>query len=472
MLPISSYVMATMNNTPLRKLYSNLRFFAIASCLMVGQLLFAQSPFITTWKTDNPGWTTSNQIRIPGTGVNYNISWEEAGNLENKGSKKGFGITTITFPYPGTYIVSISPGAGTFTSIKFENKYDSKKILAVNQWGDIPWSTMELAFFGCENIDCVATDLPDLSDVTSMTFMFKNCKNLKGPLNIGEWNTQNVTHMTSMFADAILFNQAIGNWDTRNVKSMYLMFDGAKSFNQNIENWNVSKVQTMLGMFWNADSFNQNIGNWDTRNVSEMTYMFAYADNFNQDISAWNTTLVYSMSGMFAWAIAFNQDISTWQLEQNVFMDSMFDYSGMDCNNYSATIKGWGKNPATPENRKLGAIGLGYGTDALELRNHLINNKGWTITGDSLINADCLKPSTINHPDDSKTIHLWPNPALDYLYLDLPQESLLKVYDLIGKRHFITQIPSGESRIPLQHLAPGMYIFHFEQGGRHLVVVE
>lgn len=441
-------------------------------CLLSAHLLFAQAPFVTTWKTDNSGWTNGNQIRIPGTGLNYTISWEEAGNPENKGIKKGFGITTVTFPSPGTYIVSISPGEGTFTRIFFDNKYDNNKILSVNQWGEIPWSSMENAFYGCENMDCIATDLPDLSNVTSLRSMFRSCKKLKGPANIGEWNTQNVIFMSSIFAGAAAFNQDISNWDMQSVTDMYGMFNGAKSFNQDISKWNVSKVVDMSHMFWNAISFNQNIGTWNTQNVLYMSYMFANTDNFNQDISAWNVASVYSMDGMFGGASSFNQDIGKWKLRPYVSLRSLFDYSGMDCTNYTATLMGWSDNPATPDGCMLDAIGLEYGNDGIEFRNYLTLNKGWSITGDTLVNVDCLKPSAINSPDSTTRIGLWPNPATDYLHLELPFEDALTVYDLTGRRLLEMIVAAGESLVSLQQFMPGMYILHFEQCGRHLVVVE
>ena len=59
-------------------------------------------PFITTWKTNNPGKSASNQITIPttGAGYSYSIYWEQVGNAAINGTIPGpiTGNHTITFP--------------------------------------------------------------------------------------------------------------------------------------------------------------------------------------------------------------------------------------------------------------------------------------------------------------------------------------------------------------------------------------
>jgi surface protein len=540
--------------------------------LLLPAILPAQAPFVTTWNTENNGVTDSNQIQIPGTGSNYSISWEEIGHSGNSGATIGNDMTIVTFPSPGIYSVSITPGSGSFEQIQFNHGGDKAKIVNINQWGDIHWTSMENAFFGCTKLDCSASDIPDLSGVSSMAQMFRHCQNLYGHPSMGNWNTQNVTTMSNMFhfaysfdqdigdwnttnvtnmeymfANAEFFNQDIGKWNTEKVTNMSGMFKAAFWFNQNIGNWNTQNVTSMTGMFYEASYFNQDIGNWDTKNVTQMSSMFALANAFNQDIGKWNTQSVMNMSFMFidaksfnqdlsqwdthnvidmkamfwgaiafnqdigSWstqnvvnmsymfrdALAFNQDISNWntynatnltnmfygadsfnqnmsnwQLDPFVDLSKMFDNSGMDCTNYSATLMGWHDNPATPDNRILGAVGMEYGNDIIELRNHLINTKGWTIEGDLLINENCLESSSANYPEGSGTIQLWPNPARDYLNIDLQQETTLTVYDLLGRQIFYDQFPVGESQMPLQHFSPGMYIFYFEQGGRHLIIVQ
>jgi len=291
--------------------------------------------FITTWKTDNPGTSNNNQITIPGTGTNYLIEWEEVSNPANNGTAVGNNITTVTFPTPGTYRVSIS---GDFTRIFFNNEGDLQKLLTIEQWGSIAWSSMARAFWGCSNMNCTALDVPNLSGVTTLGAMFADCTLFNG--SIGNWNTATVTEMGFMFASASSFNQPIGNWNTSSVTDMRVMFAAASSFNQPIGNWNTSSVADMYGMFRNATAFNQDLSNWDLSSIQ-------------------TTPLAVGVP-------------------RNLF--EVFDYSGLDCANYDATLAGWAANPATPNGFSLGATGMQYGSQAA--RDSLVNLKGWTITGD------------------------------------------------------------------------------------------
>jgi surface protein len=212
--------------------------------------------FVTVWKSDNPGASASNQITIPteGSGYNYTVNWEEVGNPSNNGSL-GFNVSSsvsVTFPSPGTYRVRIS---GDFPRIYFPNTSDKTKIIDVENWGDIQWSSMENAFSGCSNLNISATDAPDLSNVTSMKGMFSSCVIFNG--DIGHWNTSNVTDMTGTFENARSFNHDISTWNVNNVTLMRNMFSNAVNFNQPLAGWDVSNVTHMLAMFKSATNFNQ-----------------------------------------------------------------------------------------------------------------------------------------------------------------------------------------------------------------------
>ena len=61
------------------------------------------------------------------------------------------------------------------------------------------------------------------------------------------------------------------NWDTSNVTDMSSAFASASiSFNADISGWNTNNVTDMSNMFYNAAAFNQNIGSWTTSGVTDM----------------------------------------------------------------------------------------------------------------------------------------------------------------------------------------------------------
>ncbi len=288
--------------------------------------------FITEWVTND------GQVIIPteGTGYNYDITWTNMTNPTN-GDGSAIGATgnyTIGGLTSGdTYEIAIT---GDFPRIYFNNSGDKNKIRKVTQWGDIEWTSMESAFAGAKNLEITAMDTPDLSNVESMKLMFHNAKALTG--NSGNWN-----------------------WDTENVVNMSYMF-------------------------WLASHFNGDISSWNTGNVTNMSNMFYVAYDFNQDVSIWNTENVTNMSKMFAAANDFNQNLGAWDISSLISADMMFNSThedlGMDCDNMSATLKGWALNPNTPNNISLGASNkqVSNVVNLIDVA-YLVDVKGWTIYG-------------------------------------------------------------------------------------------
>ena len=307
--------------------------------------------FITTWKTDNNGTSNNNQVTIPtksGYYYDFSIAWGD-GTIDTAVK----GDITHTYDNIGTYTIKIFGDFPTISFLEYEyypvGKFqsDANKIISIEQWGTIQWSTFWSSFEGCTQLGGQATDKPDLSRVTSLQGMFEGASNFNQNIgdwnisnitrlgymfkgassfnqNIGSWNTSNVGQMWSMFSGASNFNQNIGNWDTSNVTTMSNMFEDAENFNQDISQWNTSKVIDMSHMFHGAEKFNQNIGSWKTSSVERMEFMMSNTI-FNQDISSWDTSNVTSMSGMFQANNAFNQDISEWDTSKVTTMVAMFN---------------------------------------------------------------------------------------------------------------------------------------------------
>ncbi len=389
--------------------------------------LFSQA-FITTWKTDNPGLSDDNQITIPvasGISYNYNVDWGDGTANE--------GVTTAithTYNLPGTYEVSIT---GTYPRIFFQTEFDdpvendAEKLISVNQWGDQRWTSMFMAFSGCLNLDVVATDVPDLTNVTDFDDMFRNCSSLIGNSSfnqwdvssmvgafamfdgaaqfnqdisnwnvgnlvsavamfqstsfnqdIGSWDVGNVRSMGSMFAFTP-FNQDIGAWNVSQVTDMGAMFQAANSFNQDISNWDVSNVTDMLGTFDGATSFNHSLNAWNVSNVTNMFAMFAGATSFNQPLDNWDVSSVTDMINLFRGATLFNQDLGNWNVGQVVSMIDMFREAGLSQENYDSTLKGWANLPGLQNDVPFNAGNSIYcAGESSRLR--LINEYGWAIT--------------------------------------------------------------------------------------------
>lgn len=308
--------------------------------------------FITEWVTND------GQVIIPteGTGYNYDITWT---NMTNPTIGDGSAIgATGNYMINGltsgdTYEIAIT---GDFPRIYFNNSGDKDKIRKVTQWGDIEWTSMESAFAGAKYLEVTAMDVPNLSNVQSLSTMFHNVKELTGSLGNWNWNTENVTDMNRMFYATSYFNGDITSWNTENVVIMTHMFSGAVNFNQDISTWNTSNVTHMNHMFRYAHDFNQNLGNWDLSSLITAVGMFDGLSNF-----------------------------------------------GIDCYNLGETLKGWRMNPNTPNNITLGCNNheVPYLTDLLDVQ-YLHDNKNWNITGltgacDTLDEASTFKTEWVTN---------------------------------------------------------------------------
>ncbi|MEP2299700.1 MAG: BspA family leucine-rich repeat surface protein, partial [Kangiellaceae bacterium] len=154
-------------------------------------------PFITTWKTDNPGATGDNQIKIA-TDLeshyyyDYDIEWGDGSTDENV-----TGEIIHTYSEPGTYTVSIR---GRFPHLFFGSvnnvALDNNKIMTVEQWGEISWQSMKESFYFCQNLVINATDTPDLSSVNSMERMFAGAESFNSQIN--DWDVSTVDDMSNM----------------------------------------------------------------------------------------------------------------------------------------------------------------------------------------------------------------------------------------------------------------------------------
>lgn len=269
----------------------------------------------------------------------------------------------------------------------------------INNW-NVSNVTNMFAMFHFSNFNKPLADW-NVSSVTNMSAMFQN-----SPFNkpIDNWNVSNVTNMTNMFHFAS-YNQPLNSWNVIGVVTMEGMFRGSP-FNQPLSNWNVSNVVNMGNMFEN-NTFNKPIGNWNVSNVSSMKWMFDTNTAFNQPLNSWNVNNVTNMERMFFNSQAFNQSLSSWNVSNVTNMGGMFCQSGINQNlstwqynlDVILTISNLGFVQTSQMNiqnydallSKFDTLGLLNNTlrsnnllySNQTARNNLINNKGWTITGDT-----------------------------------------------------------------------------------------
>ncbi|WP_421812237.1 BspA family leucine-rich repeat surface protein [Flagellimonas sp.] len=152
---------------------------------------------------------------------------------------------------------------------------------------------------------------------------------------------------------------------------------------------NLENVEIMNFAFHGATRFNADLSDWDVSNVKKMGMMFHSAYDFNGEIGNWDVSNVVNMFGMFGYAEEFDQDLGSWNIQSVEVMTSMFNYSGISAENYGATLIGWSNKENTPMGLSLGVNDIEYclESEAATARETLINDFGWTFSGDTGI--DC-----------------------------------------------------------------------------------
>lgn len=158
-------------------------------------------------------------------------------------------------------------------------------------------------------------------------------------------------------------------FDTRLVTSLSSMFQGCTSLTtvNSLLNCNTTNVTSVENMFNGCTLFNSNIGTWNLTNCSNFDGFLTNCTNFDQDLSG-----------------------ITLKTTNPVSMVNAFDNCGLSVFNYNKLLDAWKTYVVAnggPTNVSMGAIGLSYTdsgiSDGNAARNNLINNYGWTFTGDA-----------------------------------------------------------------------------------------
>lgn len=80
----------------------------------------------------------------------------------------------------------------------------------LKHWGKRKWvGNLAGMFMGCSSLKIEAQDVPNFSNVTSVSSMFNGCTSLESVPNINQWNLSAVQDIHSMFEGATSFNQSL-----------------------------------------------------------------------------------------------------------------------------------------------------------------------------------------------------------------------------------------------------------------------
>jgi len=205
--------------------------------------------------------------------------------------------TEITHQYSagGTYSVTMQ---GTIRGFRFADAGDKEKMRVVSKWGDLN-ITQTMAFKGCLDMTCTASDAPTILDITDLNSTFSNCTDLTGIG--GAWDMSAVTNLESFFYQCSKFNQDISAWNVSSCSNFDKLFYLNVLFNQDIGGWNTGSATTMVDMLDGNPSgaFDQDISSWDIADVTDFGTNFMREQtlstaNYDALLIAWDGQSVQS----------------------------------------------------------------------------------------------------------------------------------------------------------------------------------
>ena len=186
-----------------------------------------------------------------------------------------------------------------------------------------------MMFYDCRNLTSIDLGSFNTENVTDMSNMFASCSALKS-LNLSHFKTQNVTDMRNMFLECkSLGTIDLSSFNTENVTDMGGMFNFCESLTSlDLSHFSTKKVTTMVSMFQGCKKLSSlTLSHFNTQKVKTTSHMFDDCRSLGSlDLSSFNTESVWDMSYMFSGCNALHTIYSStnWTTENVSLSSSMF----------------------------------------------------------------------------------------------------------------------------------------------------
>lgn len=170
---------------------------------------------------------------------------------------------------------------------------------------------MKNMFYDCDKLKTANLSNLNTSKVEDFTSMFYACANLE-TVDISNWDTSSATTMLWMFGSGDIGTipnemklkeiKGIENLDVSNVTTMERMFRNCKKLETlDLHKWDVSNVENMLQLFNGCRSLKTlNIDGWNMKNVTNIQYMFNSCEVLEGTIAlTFDSTKITTYTGTF-----------------------------------------------------------------------------------------------------------------------------------------------------------------------------
>ena len=186
-----------------------------------------------------------------------------------------------------TYVIDVSDldtsQVTDMTGLFFQMK-ELKEIEGLKLWDTSQVTKMYDMFNGCENLRTLDLSTWKTNQVTYMDFMFKNCYYLE-ELDVSSFDTSKVTDMKFMFGDCVSLRKLdLSGWDTSQVTNMLGMFSYCPKLKSiDVSNFNTSQVTNMNLMFYLCEKLEElDLSKWSMKNVESIDFMLQYCYSLNK----------------------------------------------------------------------------------------------------------------------------------------------------------------------------------------------
>ena len=304
------------------------------------------------------GWSPAS-IPADSTGnITFTAQWEESstelldGESINVKMKKLAGTGSAKYTTKNTTITAIQrtdekPTKAVIADYNslISTNASTKPVYAWFENGVIKWWSEAEDVNAGVNLSRLCYEMQNLTDisglnewqtgeVTDMSSMFYNCSKLTDLTALTNWQTGKVTDMYEMFYDCSKLTNLtpLANWQTGKVLYMYDMFKGCSNLTDLAElaDWNTGNVTKMSGMFFGCSKLTDltPLANWQTGKVLYMYDMFNGCSNLTNlaGLANWDTGNVTSISDMFLGCSKLTDltSLANWQTGKVTEMGAMF----------------------------------------------------------------------------------------------------------------------------------------------------
>tara|TARA_R110001592_G_scaffold302913_1_gene574965 strand:+ start:92 stop:1081 length:990 start_codon:yes stop_codon:yes gene_type:complete len=253
--------------------------------------------FVISVKTDNAGVSDDNQFELAvGNGYttyDYNIETSDGQVLNNN-----TGNTRITFPSAGTYQLKIT---GVLPSLYFQGTTDNQKVTSIINWGTNPWLSLNRSFVGFTNCVINATDLPNLSQCTSLKLAFYQWQSLVN-WDVTNLDVSNVTNFEAVFQNCVNLEtlEGINNWQIGNlgIDGFKYAFQNCRKLTSTMEDWDVTNIRNIGNMFSNAYLYDNTFGKWNitgdllsSNRLGGLNAKYLSTPNYDDTLIKWENQL-------------------------------------------------------------------------------------------------------------------------------------------------------------------------------------